>query len=100
MFDDDEKSRGNQPLNNNRYLAISLKEIKQGRSVFPCIGKIPATKGGKGCQDATTDESQIYEWAKQFPNANVGITAKNEARKPMLMLMLITWTSLEPYLSR
>lgn len=65
------------PQNNNRFLTIAPNEAKQGRAVFPCRGKFPAISkvdGGHGCEDATTDEAIIQEWAKLFPDANVGIT--------------------------
>ena len=58
------------------FLSIALNEARQGRPVFPCNGKLPAISeknGGHGCLDATTDEATIKEWAKQYPNANVGI---------------------------
>jgi hypothetical protein len=42
-------------------------------AVFPCLGKTPAIKGGRGCLDATTDREAIQHWWNQFPNANIGV---------------------------
>ena len=47
-------------------------------AIFPLAAKnkVPAIskeKGGHGCLDATTDEKQIMQWWKQYPNANIGI---------------------------
>ncbi|MFC2041742.1 bifunctional DNA primase/polymerase [Chloroflexota bacterium] len=53
------------------FLVIALNEARQGRPVFPCRGKLPATK--HGVKDASLDEATIREWAKQYPDANVGV---------------------------
>lgn len=70
------------PQNHNRFLTIAPKEAKQGRAVFPCRGKFPAISsedGGHGCEDATTDEAIIQEWARLFPDANAGITFRHSS---------------------
>ena len=42
-------------------------------AVFPCIGKVPAIAGGRGCLDATTDPEAIVRWWRAVPEANVGV---------------------------
>jgi hypothetical protein len=42
-------------------------------AVFPCNGKVPAVKGGRGCLDATTDPQIIASWWREYPAANIGI---------------------------
>ncbi len=42
----------------------------QQNSKIPAISKV---SGGNGCLDATDDEEIISEWAKKYPDANLGI---------------------------
>lgn len=44
-----------------------------GWAVFPCNGKVPAIRGGRGCLDATTDHDVIAGWWSEYPTANVGV---------------------------
>lgn len=57
------------------FLSVALRYAERGWHVFPlgANSKLPAIKGGHGVKDATTDESQIREWAKSVPHANVGL---------------------------
>lgn len=58
-----------------KKLATHIIE-EYGFAVFPLNGKFPAIpkeEGGRGCNDATTDTTQIEIWAKRYPTANVGI---------------------------
>jgi hypothetical protein len=41
--------------------------------VFPCVGKVPAIQGGRGCLDATMDAPTIGAWWSEYPGANIGI---------------------------
>lgn len=45
----------------------------RGWPVFPIApnSKVPMAKTG-GVKDATTDADQIREWARLYPNANIG----------------------------
>lgn len=48
--------------------------------VFPCIGKVPAIRGGRGCLDATLDSELIRRWwERQYPGANIGLAAGHVA---------------------
>lgn len=38
--------------------------------IFPLDGKVPHTR--HGLKDATTDEKQIYDWWRRWPDANIG----------------------------
>jgi hypothetical protein len=56
----------------------ALAYAAMGFAVFPLaagtkVPAIPKWKGGNGCHDATTDPDTIRAWAKDFPNANIGI---------------------------
>ena len=56
----------------------ALRYIDLGWPVFPLgvrskMPMIPKSKGGRGCLDATTDEAQVLEWWKKWPNANIGL---------------------------
>lgn len=42
-------------------------------AVFPCSGKVPAVKGGRGCLDASSDPEIIARWWRDYPGANIGI---------------------------
>ena len=55
-------------------LERALAHAAKGRAVFPLVphSKKPL-KGSKGCDDATTDASQIRAWWKKTPDANIGI---------------------------
>lgn len=49
-----------------------------GWPLIPSIGKvpaIPARKGGRGIKDATTSESIIRRWWREYPNANIALAA-------------------------
>lgn len=52
----------------------ALRLAGAGMHVFPLIpgGKEPVIKGGRGCLDATTDPTTIYEWWTKYPDANIG----------------------------
>lgn len=54
-------------------LELAVAYARRGWRVFPLAGKIPAERGGRGCLDATTDESVIRQWWECHPHANVGI---------------------------
>ena len=49
--------------------------VSLGFKVFPLAAgsKLPAIKGGHGFKDATDDADQMEQWARRFPNANIGI---------------------------
>jgi hypothetical protein len=51
----------------------ALAYANRGWAVFPCKGKVPAIKGGKGCHDATTDLEQVQRMWGEFPRSNIGI---------------------------
>ncbi|MGO9154342.1 bifunctional DNA primase/polymerase [Mycobacterium sp.] len=52
-------------------------------AVFPCHGKAPAIKGGRGVLDATTDVDQVVSWwSGRYRGANIG------ARVPASMFVL------------
>src|ERR1700733_12881820 len=54
-----------------RYIALRWRVFPLGvRSKMPMI---PESKGGHGCLDATIDETQIREWWKRWPKANIGL---------------------------
>ena len=57
----------------NRFLKQSKRFIERDTPVFPvkANSKIPLTSNG--FKDATTDLSQLEEWAEKFPDANIGI---------------------------
>lgn len=48
-----------------------------GKTSCGAIGKHPRT--GHGVKDATVNETQIRQWWKQWPNANVGIATGEES---------------------
>lgn len=54
-------------------LELAVEYARRGWRVFPLAGKIPAERGGRGCLDATTDESVVRQWWECHPHANVGI---------------------------
>ena len=57
----------------SRFLNNALGFIERDISIFPVAAsdKFPITK--RGFKDATTDAKQIRKWAREFPNANIGI---------------------------
>jgi hypothetical protein len=60
------------------FLEAAFDLCSFGWKVFPCSpGKkepaIPKREGGRGCLDATDDEEIIGDWARKYPNANIGI---------------------------
>lgn len=62
------------------FLLSATGLVEAGFSVFPLhpmlkIPAVPKRDGGRGCLDATQDLSIIRQWARRFPNANVGIGA-------------------------
>lgn len=57
------------------YRAAAAYAAKLSWPVFPCSGKAPAAKGGRGCLDASTDPETIAGWWRQYPTANIGIAA-------------------------
>lgn len=59
----------------SKFKAAALAYAKLGWAVFPLARgtKVPAVKGGRGVHDATVDQRKIEEWARLFPDANVGI---------------------------
>lgn len=62
-----------------KFLESSLRLSGLGWHVFPLAtnSKLPAIskekEGGQGVLDATTDETQLRDWARRYPRANVGI---------------------------
>jgi hypothetical protein len=53
---------------NKRRAALAY--ARRGRPEFPCKDKEPLTT--HGFKDATTDEEQIRQWWKKYPDANIG----------------------------
>jgi hypothetical protein len=51
----------------------------EGFRVFPLAprDKVPLIAGGRGCHDATTDESQIRAWWSACPDANIAVATGN-----------------------
>lgn len=63
---------------NNDLLISALWYAENGWAVFPCAPGakeplIPASAGGRGFLDATTDEAQIRRWWEATPRANIGV---------------------------
>jgi hypothetical protein len=62
------------------FLTEAFELVCFGWKVFPLapfskIPAVPASRGGQGCLDATDDEEIIAGWAREYPNANIGIAA-------------------------
>jgi hypothetical protein len=55
------------------FLSIALRNAARGFRVMPIKGKDAFLRNWPVL--ATTDEAQIREWARQFPNHNCGIAA-------------------------
>ena len=56
-------------------LEVALGYASKGRAVFP-VGRtkkprVPKKEGGRGHQDATTDEATIRGWWERWPNAGI-----------------------------
>ena len=53
-----------------------------GWKVFPLAAgwKVPAIKGGGGCNDASCDADQIRAWGRAYPNANIGVACGEASR--------------------
>jgi Bifunctional DNA primase/polymerase, N-terminal len=45
-----------------------------GWCVFPCVGKVPAIRGGRGYLDATTNAQTITSFWTRYPSANIGVS--------------------------
>jgi hypothetical protein len=58
---------------NDRMLRAALAYAQCGWLAFPCAGKIPAIKGGRGCHDATTDPERIAAMWRRYPGSNIGV---------------------------
>jgi Bifunctional DNA primase/polymerase, N-terminal/Primase C terminal 1 (PriCT-1) len=61
--------------NESRRRVAMAYAVRLSWAVFPCIGKVPAIKGGRGCLDASTDPEIIASWWRDYPAANIGIAA-------------------------
>lgn len=57
----------------SKFLRNAIQFIDRGIPIFPVAknGKFPLTKNG--FQNASTDRKKIEWWAKEFPNANIGV---------------------------
>jgi putative DNA primase/helicase len=60
------------------FLTNACELVQFGWRVFPLgpglkIPAVPASKGGRGCLDATDDEEQLAAWHRAYPSANVGL---------------------------
>lgn len=62
----------------NSRLRAALKYARGGWYVFPLDGKRPYA-GTHGHREATTSRSQIKEWWREYPDANVGIACNSQA---------------------
>lgn len=60
----------------SELLAAALAYAADGLRVFPLAPreKVPLIPGGRGCNDATTDEAQIRAWWAKCPDANIGVS--------------------------
>jgi hypothetical protein len=57
------------------FADAALELAAHGWPVFPCKGKvplIPASEGGHGHLDGTTELEQVARWAKRYLAANIG----------------------------
>jgi len=56
----------------DRMLDYALELAALGWQVLPLNGKIPAERGGHGCDDASADPEQVRAWWSRWPAANIG----------------------------
>lgn len=63
----------------DRMLRAAVAYGKFGWPIFPCAGKIPAIKGGRGCHDATTDPERIAAMWRRYPGSNIGVATGQHA---------------------
>jgi hypothetical protein len=62
------------------FLTEAFELVRFGWKVFPLapfskIPAVPASRGGRGCLDATDDQEVIADWDREYPNANIGVAA-------------------------
>lgn len=72
-----------------RFLDGALQLVGLGWAVFPIspgskLPAIPKKAGGQGVLDASRDEAKIREWARRFPNANIGVACGKISRITVL----------------
>ena len=53
---------------------FALRYARKGFEVFPlAVGSKEPMRGSRGLSDATSDEKQVEEWAREFPFSNIGL---------------------------
>lgn len=66
------------PGSNTRLADAALEYVSSGRfSVFPCRPGEKEPLTSHGFKDASNDETQVNQWWRQSPNANIGIPTGN-----------------------